>query len=460
MPIYRPRFGMKMTVPLLGDARGRKAAEELDTTWTIEVPCKKVEIISTDHNHCDEAHVTAAFRDIGTDVRLLTNATATVHIINADPSGRWEMTPANAAFAGVLTRPQRSGDSESGLDVELEFLDYTRLFLKAKPFGQKGIPDFSQTLSEAWKRIVSQTPGAEALSDTLVLQGITGDPKLSDAVAKRFAKFSKVPTKPRCDAWAVWKTTVGMLGLVTYIHLDKCIVTTATNYWTRSDPPRFIWGQNIKHIEESRDEVYRKGICMTSYDPITMRTVEGFYPPVGDKSIRKKNVSPKRLGDQNAVLLAEEREYFQSPLPTTDKKVLEKVAQAVYEERSRQELQGTLETKEMVLQTMRSHDFDIVRLKAGDSIRVEFKAEDLEMLQAYAGSGGTVEAMAGYLKGIGYSPTMAELLARNAKSLSSLDPTFLVKRSEVRIETDEEGGTFSARVTYCNRLLVSGDAAQ
>lgn len=457
MPIYRPRCALQLTVPQMGTSKARKVQADDTSTYTIQIDCKKVELVSNDHNHADECRVTVPFRDLGCDVRLLQNACGVLYLGEADDYGRWMPSLDNARFAGILTRSERFGDSSSGLDVELEFLDYTRLFLLAKPFGSDGIPSFSQDLQEAWKRVVSQTPGAAILSDRIEFQGMGQIPKLGTAVSKRFAKLLKVPVKPRTDAWAVWQQCVGMLGLISYIRLDKCIVTTATNYYTRQDPPRMIWGKNILDIKEARDEVFRKGICMTSYDPLSRKTIDGFYPPIGDKSIRKKNVAPKRVGDKNAVLLAEDREFFPSPYPTTDQKTLENIAHRVYEERSRQELEGNMTTKEMATRTLAGGPFNLLELAAGDDIRVEFGEDDRELLSAYAKT-ASVDEMAAYLIKIGYSRPMAELMARNAKDLAKLDPTFLVKRVDTTLDTD--GETFELKVNYCNRILVTGDAAR
>src|SRR5690606_25269097 len=152
-----------------------------------------------------------------------------------------------------------------------------------------GVPDYSQRLDDAWKRIVSQTPGAQALADRLVLEGISDFPQLGKAVAARFRRLGKVPTRPDTDAWAGWQQCVGMLGLVSYVDRQNVIVTTATNLYTSENPPRLIWGRNILSIEEERDAALAsKGVGITSFDPLTGTTLEALWPPVGDKRVKRK----------------------------------------------------------------------------------------------------------------------------------------------------------------------------
>ena len=44
-----------------------------------------------------------------------------------------------------------------------------------------------------------------------------------------------------------------MMGPISYVKQDECIVTNVTSFYTRCDPPpRLIWGKNIKRMSESR----------------------------------------------------------------------------------------------------------------------------------------------------------------------------------------------------------------
>ncbi|HEU4729976.1 MAG TPA: hypothetical protein VFT22_18895 [Kofleriaceae bacterium] len=444
-----------MSVPVMGNRQARVQQDTSTEAVTFVVQPRKITLIQNDHNHADEAHVTVDWRDAGTDPRLLRNAAGVLYLANADERGNWEPTEANARFAGILTRASRRVGRGEAMTVDLEFLDYTTLFLEAKPFGTKGVPDYSQRLDDAWKRVVSQTPGAGVLADRLVLQGLTDFPLLGKAVSKRFAGLAKVPVKnTRTDAWAVWQQCVGMLGLISYIRVDQCVVTTTQSYYTSQDPPRLIWGKNILAMTESRNPYFGKGVGLASFDPLTGRSVEAFWPPFGDARIRKKVVAAKRKVSAASVRQGEDREYF-TWASATDVSALTEIAKRVYEERGKQEMEGTITTAEMFTDTLSGKSFDLLTLKSGDNVRIEFDQRDKELLQQLPTERERVE----YLKKRGYSEDVATLMARNMSDFALLDPTFYVKRVVTSLEVDKEGGSYETEINYVNRILVSGDAA-
>ena len=198
----------------------------------------------------------------------------------------------------MMKRPRRIGDGGDGLAVEMLFHDYTCLFLETKRFPASGVPDLTDDLASAWRKICAATglrrTPRPTRSSRRCWRWPTGSsssvstrrPILGRAVAPRFKKLGKVQVKPEADAWAVWQQCVGMCGLISYIKLDECIVTTATDYYTSSSPPRLVWGQNILRISEERDtRIAGAGVGITSFDPLTGTSLEALWPPVGDASI-------------------------------------------------------------------------------------------------------------------------------------------------------------------------------
>ncbi len=439
MPLYRPRARAILRTPAGGDVR------------TFPVRVRRAQLESNDHNHADTLKLSAEWRDAGVDPRLLGNATVDFYLGDASDAGRWQPTRRDLRFVGIATRVARTARESEGFSVEIEFHDFTRLFLKAKPFGTSGIPDYSQTLDDAWRRIVSQTPGAAVLASRLRRQGFDTWPTLGTAVAARFAKIGKVPTKPNTDAWAVWQQCVGMMGLISYVKLDEVIVTTSTDYYTAKDPPRLVWGRNILSMAESRDaDRANRGVGITSFEPLSGTTLEALWPPVGDEHVRHKQVGAKKAGDESALRQAEERDYFAYPEVTNPDALLE-IAKRVYEERSRQELEGSLHTAEMRVATLGGSDFDLLALAAGDVLRVEFEQREREQLASLGG----MQARVDYLVARGYSESTAEVIAASADDFGQLDPNFFTKRVTTTFEADDSDGKFEIEVNYCNRIAIA-----
>lgn len=463
MAIYRPRMGALLTIPkreranediavstaLAAAARG--GSGDAGDVVHLTVPIRKLRLESNDHNHADEASLTLDLMAVGgLDPRLLRNAVVNVYVGNADEYGQWRPSEDSLRFAGMAKRVRRARRTDEAPTVEIDALDFTTLFLEAKPFGSSGVPDYSQGLEDAWKRVVSQTPGAEALADRLVLQGLHSFPQLGKAVGARFRKLGKVPTKPETDAWAVWQQCVGMLGLISYVDRQRVVVTTATNLYTSERPPRLIWGRNVLSTEEERDaSAAGKGIGITSFDPLTGTTLEALWPPVGDERVKRKGGARAKAPSEDARRASEERDYF-AYYGVTDPEALIEIARRVYEERSRQELQGTLRTAEMFTNDVDGRAFDLLSLRAGDNIRVEVEQELKSTIAEMPSNTQRVE----YLVAHGYAQEVAEILAVNADDVALVDPTMHVKRVAIDIDVDADGGSFQVEIEYCNRIRL------
>lgn len=465
MPLYRPRMACVMTVPIMGTRAQRIQQERSDEVIQLTPRPTYIRLEANDHNQADALEIGFDWREAGTDPRLLRDAVVEAHITDAekhpelfDADGAWFTTSRQTCcFIGLVKEPVARRGSEQTGEITLHCVDYTTLFLKdSEPFGSDGIPSYNQTLSEAWNTIVSQTPGAEVLADRLVFQDVDPSRKLSEAVAERFKKLDRVPTKPKTDAWTVWQQCVGMLGLISYIRKDECIVTTATNYYTEADSPVFVYGKNIEEWSESAisaDE--RRGVCITSYDPLGGRALEAFYPPLEDKRTKPKRVSAAKVQKAPHVRRDDKRDYFACPY-ITEQKALDAFALRVWEERSRQELSGCVKTVEMRVDTESAAEFDLLNLGAGDSVRVEVEPENREILASLP----TEAERISFLTSRGYSRDVAMLCVANMKDFGRLESKFLTKRVATELEIDENGGRFAVDIEYINRIQVDGSAVE
>lgn len=456
MTTYRPRMTGYLTVPTAGK-RAQKIALEGTADPGIQIPLKvrRSENERNDHNHADSCRVDVDWKNAGIDPRLIRNATLSFYLDEADTFGNWEPKERNCRFIGMVNECTRNLSSDDPHMMSISALDYTTLFLRAKPFGSSGIPDYSQTLDDAWRRIVSQTPGAGVLADRLVLRGLNSFPKLGDAVAKRFKKLGKVPVKQNTDAWAVWQQCVGMMALISFIDRDQCIVTTSTTYYTGEDPPKLIWGKNIKSMSETRDVVnFRKGILLSSFDPDTGSVLEARFPPKEDKRLARKQVMSHKIGEANPKTeIVKEWDPFPYPGVTNKAKLLE-IAENAYHERKRQELQGTLTTYEMETRTEDDVRFDLVNLQAGENIKIAFNEDERAVLAGLPTEGERIR----HLVRQGYSSEAAQVISQNMNDLALLNQQFYVKRVMTRMSTETEGGDFMIEISYANRILIGGDA--
>jgi len=461
--VYRPRAALTLTIPL------RKGGDLVPYTYT--VPVQSFHLTANDHNHADTLSCSVDWIDAGVDPRWIAGAICEFYLGNAQEDGTWDPNSEDLRFVGRLVKPARSCSGDK-LTVSLEFHDYTSFFLLAKPLATAGVPLYTDDLAEAWARICGEVPGAEQLADNIVFEGL-GDstseqsaaqkqattseqstqptpknlPKLGDAVLPRFRKAGKLQVSPQNDAWSVWQQACGAAGLISYFRLDQCIVTTALDLYTAASPPRFIWGTNLLSFSEQRNNDFAlRAVGLVSYNPGSGQTIEVIHDPlkktikVGAKKA-KGGKPPKVKQDLSQV------DFFQYP-GVTDEEALRKIAERVYEERSRQAMEGSLSTVDMDAADADGHEFDLLTLQSGDTIEVRFlDTDDAEFVKRFEGT----DERANYLMGKGYTSDVAQIIAANVDSYTDFTPLFYVK--SVEIEGDFSGdGSFKISVNYINKI--------
>jgi len=466
----------RIVVPVMGASLARQEADEeggtiplYGDTVTYDVRPTKASWERNDHNSADSVEITIDVSEGGTDPRLFTNGEVYFYCGTCDErTQKFQASEQNLLFIGIVVDIKREMDADKR-SVTIVAHDYTTLFIKSKPFPATGYPDYSMTLRQAWEHICDRTGAwdvltqkitstVQKLKDRIQFVGCDGDTLLGKAVAARFRKFGKVQSKSDDDAWAVWQRCVGSLGLLSFIFLDRVIVTTALDYYTASDPPKFIADLNVLELREHRDvnALTGKGVALTSFDPESQTSIEAFWPPrqlsaAKNNNKKKRNVAAKKGAPQTAVV--KEYDYFPYP-ECTDPQVLLLCAQRVYEERSRQELTGELMTHEMAIPAMSGKEFDLLLLGSGDRIHVEIDAKVLSALTAIPTETGRIK----FLTDRAYDPGLARLMVANIGPLTRLPCEFQVRNVRGSLEFSGDGGSFEIHLAFINRISLVGEA--
>ena len=140
-----------------------------------------------------------------------------------------------------------------------------------------------------------------------------------------------------------------------------------------------------------------------------------------------------------------------------DPDALLEAAKSAYEQRSRQELEGTIATAEMFVDTTRDRAFDL-HGPLGRRQRADSSSTRTDRIALVNAKLPNEFLSIVYLMDRGYSKDVATLMVRNMSDFALLDPVFYVK--SVRTTIDQEGdGMFEIEINYVNRIVVSGDAA-
>ena len=465
--IYRPRCHAQLRVPEFGSTPDRARQAQGANYFSIDVVPIACDLEVNDHLTADNLRISFVWKtNQGLDPRLLRNAQIAFWLLN-DPDGTFNHAEGTVPprFLGTCIDVHRRM-TEHGVVVDMVFRDYTDQFMRSKPVPNEGIPTYEDTITSAWRKLCDNTgfqgddgkvvSSVAALRDRIRFVGFTEDFSLGKSVPARWKKFGKWQPKQMSSSWDVWQQIMLRLGLVSYIHLDECVVATSTEHFSVSNAPVMIWGHNIIEIDEKSDStIIDKGVGLTALDTLTGNIIESVYPKPGDKRIHVKRAVAKRvakLGEQDEVI-ADKYDWFEYH-DITDQATLDAATRRAYEERSRQELQGTLRTSEMSLTNSDGSVIDLLELKAGDPIQIVIDPLDLNNLRTV---GGTAEQIT-YLIERGYDVQAARAIAQNSDALNLLENIYHVKKMHVTLEDHDQSGRFQVEIAYHNRIKITGDS--
>lgn len=451
---YRPRALLRLTIPL-------PKGDDFEA-FTYDVPVLAARHVSNDHNHADTLSVTVDWLDAGVDPRFIAGGTCEYYAAHVEAGGELQPSEDSLRFVGRMVKPARASKGDT-LSVSLEFHDYTSFFLLAKPVATDGIPLFSETLGEAWVRLCNHVPGTEELADNLELRGLDALPVLGQAVAPRFRGKGRLHIQPGADAWSIWQQAVGSVGLISYFDRDRCVVTTAEDYYTAGAPPRLVWGQNLLEFSEERNnDRALRGVGITSFDPIAGEAIEAIWNPLAAVRQRlKKKTAAKgfqgRSRNKKAKPIDEAKDCDIFAVPgITDYDAALALAKRVYEERSRQELEGTAVTVDMTAPDADGDEFDLLALRSGDTLDVRFLDTDTSLfLRGFS----STQDRAAYLIERGYAEPVARVIAANVDRLTDKSSLFYCKTVTTSLESTADGGSFRLEIAFCNKIDPKGGTA-
>jgi len=472
--IYRPRAVLELEVPIRG---------KVDEGFVTLSPTP-IEVRWTKNHHlaADEITVTVPWAEAGVEPRQIKNGRVALWLWDENYEDFDKAR--HLRFTGMVKKVMRRMNGDS-LVVDISAHDYTTLFLNMKPFPSRGVPEWTDTLKQAWEKICDHTgwkdPDAansenprtratgikssvEQLRDRLRFPDdfVKRHPQIPSvqigkAVPQRFHAISKPPHPTNSDAWTVWEHIVTAMGLMTYIDKDECIVTDVTENYDGQDPASFIYAHNIAEFEEAADtDISAKGVLLQSYNPLTGVLMESRYPLPGDERIKITKAVAKRAAKAGRDPSENETSGDYEPFPCheiTDQETLDRKAYQAYVERNRQEMEGSLTTHEMRVwkasedpETDRP-SVDLLSLRAGDAIRIVTDLGDLSVIRAIS---NTEERIRYLQERLGYAEPMARLVALNIDDVKFQSELFHVSALDVELGPE----TFKIAVKFHNLIVA------
>lgn len=460
---YQARCAARLTVPTFLSI-DRDVTLNGSETVTVELKPLSFRWVRNNYLTADELELTAVYKDIQVDPRILQYANIEFYLADTYPTGILKKTRENLRFAGTVYRTKMISPEADGWRVEFRAYDYRFNFINMPVTTPELFPTANETLEQAYVRI-QQHVGFHDVEGEVITSSVSNIPvefrgnadpnkTLGGAVDSIFtilgANMIHKHSKTAWDVWTVLCQAAG--GYITFMDVDKVVVQDVESYYADEVAANFEWGSNILSCEMDADSANNtKGLVLRSFNPIAGTYLESFWPPI--HSIYRAKKRRVAAQDKIAKSVTDYEVVDCSWVQTQDQ--LDALAHVAYLERQRENLRGKLTTHEMQVENILGEPFDLLNLRAGDAIRVAVGRNDQEQLILFDG----FSARKQYLLTRGYSDEMATLIARSTDGLRNLSAEYHV--SSVAIGIDNIGGDdpkYSCDIEFHNIIQLHGDA--
>lgn len=402
-----------------------------------------VDIESNSVREADRATIELDYRDFPFDPRAIRFAQATVHMGDVGLSDR--PLPADETtlrFLGIVDKCDTS-HGEDGSTVRLECRDYTAYLLDAVWTG--GAIDIDRPLRHVVAEVLSRVPSVARLAYRF-------SPRVSEIHLSRMLGKTIYTPEGEVDAWTVLSDLCGLAGLIPVMAGDTLYVVTTDDlgmrYVEHPDgrveriPPlhaRLTLGYDIERLTYARNynETARHQIQINCWDPERRESRTVLYPADGIVLSRKIDAKGKTTTEKAAIL-----PFFQTGSYSDD--VLREMARRIYDERAREQLEGSFETG-------RARDIegvDLLGLANGHRVTLKMEPDDVMVLETMSRSEGVR-----YLVGRGYNEAVAEALMQAKARANRISVVFYVRRARHKWGADDG---YSLEVEFINLVGTRG----
>lgn len=435
---------------------------DLTKTHLLVVQPKDITVEINNHKEADTCRFTIDYKNFPFEPRAIRQMKVTVAMKNmeklVDPSGKFvQIAPINELTLSTEGRAQFSkqlleavvfagfaDESEIMLDdarreVVIECRDQTSLLIDRKQART------SITLDRPIKTIIRQI--LDQSDSTKPIQ-IEFRPADLESTVQNIAQVSaditdaKKQTKSNETAWDVINDLCERVALVPFIELDKLVITKPRILFAKSRRRVLTWGINLKSLSMKRKMGRDKGINVEvrSLDIKNKKVVKAEYPfdVTGQRQTINKIVNGETKSEP-----APKHVFFMPDI--IDSNILLDRAQDIWHEMARQELEGSLATKEMILCDKDGTEFSVLRFKMGAPLEIVVEPEDMKALGSLQGKG--LEAMRQALVQRCYDPSVALALAKSFQEMRSKVPPFYTKRVQLTLS---RGQAFEAKIDFIN----------
>lgn len=346
--------------------------------------------------------------------------------------------------------------NESTRTTSFEGRDFTAILIDRPYLG--GPPPLTKSVDAIITDLLAQLPEAKGIT---VVNRTGKDLPVLAKYASDFTTNAKLSghknTRKDSKYWELIQDLVDRSALIAYIEIDKLVISEPRVLYNKASAKQFIYGKNLKELDFERKLGRLKGFnielrSMSLRDKavgiVTARVPEEATTDWASSMgiAREKVKIPRKQAD--GTFKEEDAPYYVFSVPDMpDKQQLIQHAQRVFEEVGRQEIEGTLTTRDMLVAESAPGrvPFDVTKIRNGTPIVVHIDDQDLTEVW----STRSEEVRRRYLISRGYAEGVATSLAT---ALGKYENLFYTRSVEFTV--DSEAG-FDCRLQFINFIVTN-----
>jgi hypothetical protein len=417
-----------------------------DPAYDMNIQCQKVRVNINDYTVADTFSLEVDYKNFPLDPRTLKSLGVSIYI--QDVGELFRPPPNNAlhkihpsednvVLEGFVDTDTIDFDDTNRV-IKMEGRDLTGLFLDT-PWNLAPVP-LSTPLDQLFSQIVKSLINTQKI-EVINNSGVNPLPTLG-ALGPEFSSLANLKNVKKDESyWETMQDLASRAGLIIHMNIDKLIITKPRNLYT-ADPTKIvhmIYGQNLKSLEFKRKLGRLKGfnVIVRSFDDKTVNVAKIPEESTPDwaaaTGVTLKRVQIPQFNASGAPQAPQDAPFFSFKVPNiADKSHLILVGEKIFEEISRQQIDGQFKTKEMLAPTQDQigTTFDLTKLDIGTPVKIEIDQDDLRELNRLT----AIEDKVHYLIIRGYPPTMARVFA---ETMSKFHTTFYTKSFEMSIDNEQ-----------------------
>lgn len=427
--VYRPRCVVIVGAQLDDQI---PASPGVPATWQ-SIP-RKVSWQRNSARKADTATVELDMRDFPLDPRMLKGLLVTIHVEDAlDPDLPMVATPLNKRFVGLVDSPESKLNNEGDI-VTFDCRDFTGIWLDTKLLAQSVI-----SLTQPLSAIVEQL---RVLVTPLILPAIFTDPAAAAFVPGVTKGKVNMTVGKDESAWDLLSRLLQLYGLLPVFDLDVLTIRTASRVGLNK---RILtYGQNVTSLTFKRNltrEPKSRRITVHAWNPVLGVPVVGFFQPPeariklntkGPPKFKVTEVAYNVIGNYNVAELS-------------------LIAKRIYDEQATQQVEGTVETREMV-DGFLPLGRPLLGLANGDTLTIRLGRDLMSTIQGMSPPEAAA-FLSNPVRPNSLNPLAAAALVQAWTTAGVLAVTFYVRDADHSWSADE-GYTMSA--TFINFLIGQG----